>query len=275
MRLMERTLTVVVCYFTIASLVSAQESGGMMVICPLTVHGRSHFEQLLHSPTQFYEHNQGRWVYVPSNALSLRENELPIPTECQPPAGYLCYGCRDVVFTYYECFHLRQPERRDDCGDNWCIVVELNLKTCFTGRDAGLVKCLVERVEDRAEYERRCGVRASPGRRHTVKFYGSHSNSWCRTREGDAHHEQVRVWWKCPDCSRVDRLRLWCLADERSESKCRQGRLVPSEILGQENPIEDRFGFICTNEDCSHCTRTEDGSQVEPDGTSEVPKTKS
>lgn len=260
-----------VCSLLLLCVGSAQTGEEVVVICPFSV-DRLDYYRLLYNPAEFYNRHSRRVITVPHQLARTAS-----PEECAPEQESTCAGCNDLQLTRYECFHARPPERRSDCGDNWCIVAEVHVKYC-PGRPGGN-QCRVSRV-NRWEYERQCGTLPPPAKRHTVKYYRRHGERWCTVRrdqrtpeEQDLGHERHEILYGCPTCIQHAPVTFWCLADERSAQICKNGRRVDPEILGQENPIEDESGFVCTKDDCSLCPRNSgngDPRQERP----EEPRTK-
>jgi|FaiFalDrversion3_1042247.scaffolds.fasta_scaffold05168_2 hypothetical protein len=213
-----------------------------VVVCPLEISGVEALQQALYRPLEFYQTYQHHWLQQPIGAA------ITLPPACTPEdnsRGPACEGCKDVSITYYECFHLRTPvERAEDCADNWCIIVDLKLKTCYA-RPAGTEpdRCRVLR--------RRTSEGAPPEVTHTVKYWRRHGESWCRLTS-NLRGPTAIVHYGCPICDEeVMRQRIWCPADKQSIEKCKQGQLVPKDLLGQENPIRSEYGFVCANDDCT------------------------
>lgn len=160
-----------VCSLLLLCVGSAQTGEEVVVICPFSV-DRLDYYRLLYNPVEFYNRHSRRVITVPHQLARTAS-----PEECAPEQQSTCAGCKDLQLTRYECFHvLREPRRRSDCGDNWCIVAEVHVKYC-PGRPGG-DRCRVSHV-NRREYERQCGNLPPPARRHTVRYYRRHGEGWC------------------------------------------------------------------------------------------------
>lgn len=231
----------------IALTIASYSQGDMVVVCPFEIQGNSALRQVIYDPQEFYQMYRNYWLVLPAGV------EMMLPPACAPEdndRGPACEGCKDFNKTYYECFHIRDPEQISDCADNWCIIVDLKLKTCYV-RPAGTEpnRC---RVLRRSKNEG-----ASPAVTHTVKYWRRHGESWCRAT--GVRGPWAIVHYGCPECDKVERQRIWCPANEESIRKCNEGPLVPKEVLGQPNPITSDYGFVCANDNCTPSTGGNEG----------------
>jgi len=245
---------------TITTILYSQDSVSRImgvVVCPFEIVGEQALQKVLHEPLSFYQMYSNYWLQQPI-AQPETDHFLPllVPPECAPEGGDrgpVCEGCRDVnAPIYYECFHYRVPEKISECADNWCIEVQLRLKSCFV-RHAGTEpnRCRVLRMST--------SQGAPPAITHTIKYSGRHGTSgWCRTES--LNGPMAVAFYGCPDCL-AERFRMWCDPDKESENRCRDGRPVPPTDLPpeQENPITSNFGYVCANDDCT--PRTNDPQQ--------------
>ncbi len=182
-----------------------------VVVCPFEIVGEQALHEVLHKPLSFYQKYSHHWLEQPiAQSETDRFKPLTVPYECVPEGGDrgpACEGCRDLNATYYECFHIRVPERISECADNWCIEVKLTAKDCFVRRvGTEPNRCRVLKISTQQG--------APAAITHTIKYSGRHNVSgWCETESLSGPH--AFVFYGCPNCQ-TDSLRMWCTTHEGS-----------------------------------------------------------
>jgi len=236
-----------------------------VVVCPFEIVGEQALHEVLHKPLSFYQTYSHHWLQQPiAQSETDRFKPLTVPYECVPEGGDrgpACEGCQDLNATYYECFHIRVPQKISECADNWCIEVKLIAKDCFV-RSVGTEpnRCRVLKISTEQG--------APPAITHTIKYSGRHGTSgWCRTESLRGPH--AFVFYGCPDCQ-ADRVRMWCNPDTQSKDRCKRGRAVPPTDLpqDQDNPITTDYGFVCANDDCTPRTNNPEQPREQQPGQS-------